>query len=96
MQIKHHHTPDDGMFYIDDNGQRLGDMRYMITDDGKMDIYHTEVEPEAKGQGLGKQLIEAGVNYARKGDMKIIPSCTFAQTVFAGHSEFKDVLADQS
>jgi len=93
MQVKHHNTGDDGIFYIDEEGKRLGDMRYMVVNDNQMDIYHTEVEPEAEGKGLGKQLIEAGINYARERHYKIIPSCTFAKTVFANNPDYKDLQA---
>lgn len=93
MQIKHHNSGDDGIFYIDDNGKRLGDMRYMINDNSKMDIYHTEVAEEIEGQSWGKKLIEAAVNYAREKSLKIIPSCTFAKTVFDRNKDYHDVLA---
>ena len=92
MQIKHHSSNDDGMFYIDENGKRMGDMRYIITHN-QMDIYHTEVDEEIEGQNWGKQLIEAGINYAREKHLKIIPSCTFARTVFARNKDYQDVLA---
>jgi len=94
MQIKHHNIDDDGIFYIDDNGKRMGDMRYMIDQDRQMDIYHTEVDPEIEGQNWGKQLIEAAVNYARENQLKIIPSCTFAKAVFTRHTQYQDVLLD--
>ena len=93
MQIKHHNSKDDGIFYIDDNGKRMGDMRYMISDNMEMDIYHTEVDPQIEGQNWGSQLIEAAVNYAREKQLKIVPSCTFAKAIFARHKEYQDVLA---
>ncbi|MDT3401545.1 GNAT family N-acetyltransferase [Mucilaginibacter terrae] len=93
MQVKHHTTGEDGIFYIDEDGKRLGDMRYMIVNNNQMDIYHTEVEVDAEGKGLGKQLIDAGVIYAREKHYKIIPSCTFAKSVFTNNQDYKDVLA---
>jgi predicted GNAT family acetyltransferase len=92
MQIKHHNSEGDGIFYIDENGKRMGDMRYMVTGN-QMDIFHTEVDKEIEGQSWGKHLIEAGVNYARENHLKIIPSCTFARTVFASNKSYQDVLA---
>ncbi|MVN91214.1 GNAT family N-acetyltransferase [Mucilaginibacter aquatilis] len=93
MEIKHHTTGDDGIFYIDEQGERLGDMRYMLVNNTEMDIYHTEVDAAYEGKSLGKQLIEAGINYARQKHFKIIPSCTFAKSVLTGNDQFKDVLA---
>jgi predicted GNAT family acetyltransferase len=58
-----------------------------------MNIYHTHVSEELKGQNIGQQLVEAGVAYARQHQLKIIPSCSYARTVFARHKELQDVLA---
>lgn len=93
MQVKHHNTGDDGIFYIDEDGKRLADMRYMVVNGNQMDIYHTEVELAFEGSGLGKQLIDAGVIYAREKHYKIIPSCTFAKSVFNRNQDYHDVLA---
>ncbi len=93
MQIKHHNSNDDGIFYLDDNGKRMGDMRYLINANNTMDVYHTEVAKEIEGQSWGKQLVEAAVKYARQNNLKIVPTCTFAQSVFAGTPKFQDVLA---
>lgn len=93
MQVKHHTTGDDGIFYIDEGGKRLADMRYMIVNDNRMDIYHTEVALPLEGTGLGTQLIEAGVSYAREKQYKIIPSCTFAKAYFAHNEAQRDILA---
>ncbi|QJD97586.1 N-acetyltransferase [Mucilaginibacter robiniae] len=62
-------------------------------DDHTMDIYHTEVADQLRGQNMGKKLVEAGVNYARENHLKIAPSCTFAKTVFARNKDYRDVLA---
>ena len=91
MEIKneeHHHA---GAFYIDDNGDRLGEMRY-LTRDGVMNIYHTEVNEKLKGQHMGEKLVEAGVKYARENHLKILPTCTFARSVFNRTPAYGDVL----
>jgi predicted GNAT family acetyltransferase len=80
-----------GSFYIDDDGQRLGLMNFLITD-GVMNIYHTEVSEQLQGKHMGDKLVEAGVNYARENKLKILPTCTFARSVFNRVKEYADVL----
>jgi predicted GNAT family acetyltransferase len=73
MEIKneeHHHA---GIFYIDDKGERLGEMRY-LTQNGVMNIYHTEVSEQLQGKHMGEKLVEAGVNFARENHLKILPN----------------------
>ncbi|WP_158828356.1 GNAT family N-acetyltransferase [Mucilaginibacter lacusdianchii] len=93
MQVQQENIGDEGSFYLEQDGKRLGEMRYEIMSDKEMDIYHTEVDPEFQGQHLGEKLVEAGVNFARKNKLKITPSCTFAKTIFARNQSYKDVLA---
>jgi predicted GNAT family acetyltransferase len=91
MEIKkeeHHRT---GAFYIDDNGDRLGEMRYLVRD-GVMNIYHTEVDEKLQGQHMGEKMVEAGVKYARENHFKVLPTCTFARSVFNRTPAYADVL----
>jgi predicted GNAT family acetyltransferase len=91
MEIKqeeHHRT---GAFYIDDNGDRLGEMRYLVRD-GVMNIYHTEVSEKLHGKHMGDKLVEAGVKYARENSFKVLPTCTFARSVFNRTPAYDDVL----
>ena len=93
MEIKNEERHHAGRFYIDDNGEHLGEMRY-LTRDGVMNIYHTEVDPLFQRKHIGEKLVEAGVNYARQNQLKVLPTCTFARLVFNRVKEYQDVLAN--
>ncbi|WP_426667232.1 GNAT family N-acetyltransferase [Mucilaginibacter sp. McL0603] len=93
MEIKNEERHHAGIFYIDDNGNRLGEMRY-LTRDNVMNIYHTEVSEKLKGQHMGEKLVEAGVNFARENHLKILPTCVFARSVFNRVKAYGDVLAE--
>jgi uncharacterized protein len=56
-------------------------------------IDHTEVSDSLKGKGAGKQLVSKAVDYARENNIKIIPLCTFAKSVFDKVPDFQDVLS---
>ena len=67
-------------------------MTYTMAGPGRMIIDHTVVEEELKGQNAGKQLVAAAVDYARKNNLKILPLCPFARSVFQRVKEYGDVL----
>ncbi|WP_345955901.1 GNAT family N-acetyltransferase [Mucilaginibacter sp. PAMB04168] len=92
MQIKQQIDGDEGLFFIEKDNKPAGEVRFMIND-GEIEIYHTEVDPEFQGQKLGEELIEYAANYARQNQLKVVPSCTFAKTVFARNKALQDVLA---
>lgn len=75
------------------NGNKAGVMTYSIPDEGDFIIIdHTDVEAAFKGQDIGKQLLMKVVEMARDKNLKIIPLCPFANSMFKKMSEIRDVL----
>lgn len=81
-----------GAFNLYEDGLRQGKMVLSISN-GKLTAYHTEVEPENKGKGYAKQLLEAMVAYAREHQLKVVPLCVYVNLQFRSHPElYKDLL----
>ena len=82
-----------GMFYVEgEKGEILAEMVYTMPSIDRMIIEHTEVSDELRGQNVGYQLVHTAVEYARTHQVKIIPLCPFANSVFKKKPEFADVL----
>ena len=81
------------MFYVNNDEKILAEMVYTMPSPDKMIIEHTEVSEELKGQNVGFQLVKTAVEFAREQNIKIIPLCPFANSVFKRKPEFADVLA---
>lgn len=92
MDTKFEQSANKGAFFIEENGKRMGEMTFSKAGDTRIIIDHTEVSDVLKGKGAGKQLVSAAVDYARKNNIKIIPLCPFAKSVFDKVKEFQDVL----
>lgn len=94
MEIKHEHLIHNGKFFIEDEQKRkLAVMTYTMKDEHTMVIEHTIVSEELEGHGIGRKLVEAGVQFARDKGYKIIPECPYAASVFRKTPEYADVLA---
>lgn len=93
MIIQHKKVGIKGLFFIEIDGNILAEMVYSIPSPGKMVIEHTEVSDELRGQQVGYKLVKTGVEYARKNNLKIVPLCPFAKSIFDKKPEFRDVLA---
>jgi uncharacterized protein len=92
MEILQKNDDKKGMFYVVDNQQTIAEMTYVWDGDKKIIIEHTEVDDSFNGKGIGKQMVEKAVNFARKKSIKIIPLCPFVKSVFDKVVDFKDVL----
>ncbi len=92
MLIQHKQVGGKGLFFVGQDGAIAAELVYSIPSEGKMIIEHTEVDDSLKGKNVGKDLVETAVNYARTHNMKIIPLCPFAKSLFKRIDEWKDVL----
>mgnify|MGYP001371835652 CR=1 FL=1 len=63
-----------------------GKMEISVTD-GKLTVYHTEVNPGHEGKGFAKLLLNQLAGYARENNLKIIPLCPYVLSQFKRHPE---------
>ncbi len=62
------------------NGKEVGYLTYSI-DDGTLDIEHTVVDPEMRGQGIARKMVDAAAQFCRDEGLKIKASCSYAAHV---------------
>lgn len=81
-----------GKFYVKIGEEILAEMHYVWAGSDRIIIDHTDVSEVLKGKGVGKQIVERAVEFAREKGIKIVPLCPFAKSVFDKVKEFSDVL----
>ncbi|MCY1186456.1 putative protein YjdJ [compost metagenome] len=52
----------------------------------------TDVNENYRGQGVGRQLLDALVAFVREKEVKVIPLCPYAKSVFDKDPSIGDVL----
>ena len=92
MQISHEEHGAKGEWFVDQDGNRLAEMTYSWAGDDKFIIDHTWVDDSLRGQHVGRQILDRAVAFAREKNVKIIPLCPFAKSVFDKDPEIRDVL----
>jgi predicted GNAT family acetyltransferase len=93
MEIHQRESGSQGIFFTEENNKQAGELVYKVYGNTML-IEHTEVPAVLRGKGVGKQLVAAAVNFARKNKMKIVPACSFAKSVFSRVPEYQDVLEE--
>ncbi len=81
-----------GQFSALVNEEQAGLMTYTWAGEHKFIIDHTEVNPEFSGQGVGRKLVMAAVEFAREKELKILPLCPYAKSVFEKTPAIQDLL----
>ncbi|HEY8687640.1 MAG TPA: GNAT family N-acetyltransferase [Chitinophagaceae bacterium] len=91
MEIKQEKLVANERFYIEEDNNTLAEMVYHFIDKTIFVITHTEVDESLEGKGIGRKLVVAAVDYARKNSLIIKATCPFAKKVLDRTPEFADV-----
>ena len=96
MDIQQQDDGKHGVFQAsdNDNGKEnlAGEMAYTWAGEGMFIIDHTDVSEDYRGQGIGRQLLDKVVEFAREKNLKIIPLCPYAKSIFDKNLSIADVL----
>lgn len=92
MEIQHRDNTEKGAFFIRNNDQLLAEMSYVWSGDNRIIIDHTEVDPSLKGQGVGKKLFDRVIAFSREKNLKVLPLCPFAKSLFDKDASLNDLL----
>ncbi len=91
MEIKNKESEGSGLFYIEQGTSESAELQYVLQVHDRLIIQHTYVPESLSGKGIGKQLVDKTVEYARARNLKVVPVCSFAKKVMTADA-YKDVL----
>lgn len=93
MHIQQEQSGLKGSFFIEENGSRIAEMTFSVSDARILTILHTEVDESLRGKSIGFELVKEAATFAGKNHYKIVAKCSFAKAVLdKKKEEFKDVL----
>lgn len=56
-------------------------------------VFHTEVPPALRGQGMGDKLVRGVLDEVRRRNLKVVPRCWFVRAFVASHPEYRDLVS---
>ncbi|MDZ7625367.1 MAG: GNAT family N-acetyltransferase [Ignavibacteriaceae bacterium] len=60
----------------------------------EINLYHTYTHPALRGKGLAAQVVRAAFEFAKKNNLKIVPTCSYTQAFLTKNDEYKDLVAE--
>lgn len=90
--VQHQESGGKGAFFVESEGRRVAAMTYTRAGVSLVIIDHTEVDPSLKGEGVGRRLLEALVEWVRRVDLRVVALCPFAAAQFSRDPALRDVL----
>lgn len=89
MKVTHDTTAERYLITVD--GRDAGYADY-IQGNGVRDFHHTVIDPEFRGQGLSKPLIQAALDDTRAAGDKVRPLCSAVARFIEKHPEYQDLV----
>ena len=86
-------NPDESRYELVVDGRLAGIAQYRLNGE-RITMYHTEVEPEFEGRGLGDELARAALDDVRRRGLVLVPLCPFIAAFIRRHpGEYLDLVA---
>jgi predicted GNAT family acetyltransferase len=70
-------------------------MTYRKVGDGHIEVNHTRVARDARGQGLAGELYRAMIDHARAHGLQVTPTCSYVIRMLERFPEDRDVLKEK-
>jgi predicted GNAT family acetyltransferase len=67
-------------------------LRYHYDTAHRLVLDHTEVPPVLRHRGIATQLAAAALDFARRGELVVVPICPFVVAYLERHPEFKRLI----
>jgi predicted GNAT family acetyltransferase len=85
-------NPDEARYEVWADGLLAGFAQYRLHD-GQITFFHTEVEPQHEGSGLGGRLARAALDDVRARGLAVVPLCPFIAAFIRSHAdEYADLV----
>ena len=91
MEVIQRKGTTEGVFLAIEDNETVGEMTYIWSGDNHFIINHTEVTEQYQGKGVGKEMVEKAVEFARENNCTISPLCSYARHIFDRNPEYSDV-----
>jgi predicted GNAT family acetyltransferase len=75
-----------GQFELRADGQ-VASLNYSVSG-GHIRLIHTEVPAALRGRGYADELARAGLEYARRERLRVLPLCPFVRAYMERHPEY--------
>jgi predicted GNAT family acetyltransferase len=74
-------------------GDELAGYSQYFVAPGRVVFYHTVVEPQFEGRGIGSRLVRYELDDVRARSLKVTPRCPFVRAFIGRHPGYGDLIA---
>jgi len=80
-----------GKLFVGEEAKPKAEMTFTRENEKLINVKHTNVSEELKGQSVGRKLLDHLAEKARKENFKIKADCSYVQHVFNKYDDYNDI-----
>lgn len=92
--IRHEQNKSTGIFYMTEKCERKAYLAYTENPGKVLQLTHTYVADEARGQGLASRLVTHVMEYVLANNLKVVPICPYIIKWLENKAEYKDLVVE--
>lgn len=78
-----------------ENDVKIGEMTFDYVTKDAININHTWVNPEFRGKGIAKKLLDFVIEMVRENEYKVSSTCSYASSIFTKSNDYDDVVINK-
>jgi len=75
---------------------KIGYLSYEIVGHRCLDFAHVFVPPEYRRRGIAAKITKTALDYARKNDFLVVPSCPYVASYIGKNPEYQNIVAGRA
>ena len=68
------------IYSVDENNELMAELNFVFKENGTVDIVHTYVNPQLRGQGIAEKLMVVVAEYFKEKGLKASATCSYANS----------------
>lgn len=86
---------DDQIKLLNDENNQVGRAKIPFVDDNTINILSVFIDPSLRGGGEASKLMHEVYNFAKNRNLKVIPTCPYADAWFRRNPDKVDIVTDK-
>jgi len=87
---------DHRVYVLDASGKLIVNATFPLVSPNVVNVNHTFVDPQLRGQGVASTLMHEVVKHAKTLNYKMVATCPYAVVWFKKHKEYNDMIDEQA
>ncbi|MBE0701187.1 MAG: N-acetyltransferase [Acholeplasmataceae bacterium] len=84
------------IYVLNEEGKLIVDATFPFIKPNVINVNHTYVDPELRGQGIASQLMHEVYKFAKLKGHKMVATCPYAVVWFKKHKEHNDIIDEET